>query len=87
MDVNRIGMDCSKDNLGSLREALRGVPGEESTSPCGCDWKRVSNFRSGGVVLSGDILIRRCPWHAWYATLPIAQQKILSKQQRQNLKS
>ena len=73
------------DDLETVREALRGVPGEASTSACGCEWKRVSNFRYGGVVMSGDILIRRCHWHEWYATLPIAQQRILSSQHKNNL--
>ena len=79
--------DCPRDRLELLREALRGVPGPEDATPCGCTWKRVSNWHYRGAILNGDILTRHCAWHAWYATLPIEQQRIISRQQRNNITS
>ena len=52
--------DCTRDRLELLREALRGVPGPEDATPCGCTWKRVSNWHYRGAILNGDILTKHC---------------------------
>lgn len=67
----------------ALREALAEVPGEVSRSRCGCTWKRVEKFPWHGAVLHGDLLIRYCDWHEWYASLSPHQKRELSSQQRQ----
>ena len=64
----------------ALREILSGVPGKITRSRCGCVWKRVTGHRDRGVVVSGDLLIRRCSWHEWYAALPDEQKRRLAPQ-------
>jgi len=66
-----------------LREELESIPGEVSTSKCGCTWKRVKNFSFRGVVMRGDLLVRYCEWHAWYAKSPLHQKREISRQLRQ----
>jgi hypothetical protein len=67
----------------ALRESLASVAGKISRSACGCTWKKLHDHRVCGVVLRGDVLIRYCGWHEWYAQLPLYQKVLLERQRRQ----
>jgi hypothetical protein len=66
----------------ALRVALVGVAGPESTSDCGCRWKRVRDWHYRGATICGDVLTRFCPWHEWYSSLPVEQQREVAVQRR-----
>ena len=72
------------DHLADVREAIALVPGEDSTSSCGCEWRRVAQrtFCYHGVWVSGDVLTRFCAYHAWYHEQPLEVQREVSRQDR-----
>jgi len=70
-----------EDHLADLREAL-GDQGEASTTPCGCEWRRVTNFEYRGVTLSGDLVTRKCTYHSWYGRQPLDVIRQLSRQEQ-----
>lgn len=74
----------SPDARSDLRAALAGVPGEVTSSPCGCEWKRVppGAFVYHGVRVSGDVVVQQCDYHAWYAAQPLEVQRQVSRQEQ-----
>jgi hypothetical protein len=58
---------------------LDAAPGEVSTSSCGCRWKRVQDLQIAGVSISGDVIVDRCPYHAWYSRQPPDVQREVSR--------
>jgi len=40
-----------------------------SSAACGCEWRR-GRFEIGGLVVRGDLLVRRCDYHRQLAELP-----------------
>jgi hypothetical protein len=69
----------------ALRAALVGVDGPESTSDCGCRWKRVRDWHYLGASISGDVIVRYCPWHVWYASLTDVQKREVKEARERGL--
>ena len=69
------------DELERAREIMDLVdqPGPLSESRCGCVWKRVKQARLRGVMISGDVLIKRCNYHAWLSEQPAEIQREISR--------
>lgn len=74
----------STDHLADVRAAIEGVPGEDSRSLCGCEWRRVAprTFCYHGTWVSGDVLTRQCAFHAWYGQQPPEVQRQVGRQER-----
>jgi len=83
-DEDEISFDVLADVRADVRAAIAVVPGEVSTSTCGCEWKRVAprTFYYHGCWISGDVLTRQCEYHAWYGRQSPEVQRDVSRQDR-----
>lgn len=84
MSTEPTSEEADRDVLADVREAVACVPGESSTSSCGCEWKRVAprTFCYHGAWVSGDVLTKFCAYHAWYNQQPVEVQREASRQER-----
>ena len=72
MSTEPTSEEADRDVLADVREAVACVPGESSTSSCGCEWKRVAprTFCYHGAWVSGDVLTKFCAYHEWHDQQP-----------------
>ena len=52
---------------------------------CACRWARVKKLKVGSAVVSGDVLVEKCPYHRWFSSLSSEDARRVSEMERRGV--